>query len=76
MPPIRKPAAAETAAAAVAPPASTNDLRGAVNAYEKALLEEALGQHRFNQRTTASALGLCYDQLRHAMKRHQLAVSN
>jgi psp operon transcriptional activator len=70
------PAATEAAAAAVAPPASTNDLRGAVNAYEKALLEEALAKNRFNQRTTATALGLSYDQLRHAMKRHQLAVSN
>ena len=54
---------------------STSDLRGAVAAYEKALLEDALARHRFNQRTTAAALGLSYDQLRHAMKRHQLAVS-
>jgi psp operon transcriptional activator len=67
---------AEAASAPVAPPTSTNDLRGAVNAYEKALLEDALARHRFNQRTTATALGLSYDQLRHAMKRHQLAVSN
>ena len=51
---------------------ATDDLRGAVNAYEKALLEEALGRHRFNQRATAAALGLSYDQLRHAMKRHKL----
>ena len=69
-------AATEGVAAPMAPPSSTNDLRGAVNAYEKALLEEALAKHRFNQRTTATALGLSYDQLRHAMKRHQLAVSN
>jgi len=59
----------------VAPPPSTDDLRGAVNAYEKALLEDALARNRFNQRSTAAALGLSYDQLRHAMKRHQLAVS-
>ena len=58
-----------------APPATTDDLRGAVNAYEKALLEEALGRHRFNQRATAAALGLSYDQLRHAMKRHKLQDS-
>ena len=62
-------------AAAVSEPASTSDLRGAVNAYEKALLEDALARHRYNQRSTAAALGLSYDQLRHAMKRHQLAVS-
>ena len=53
-------------------PASTDDLRGAVNAYEKALLEEALARNRFNQRATAAALGLSYDQLRHALKRHKL----
>ena len=70
-----QPAAAEPAAAPP-PSASTSDLRGAVNAYEKALLEDALARHRYNQRTTAAALGLSYDQLRHAMKRHQLALSS
>ena len=64
---------AEPSGASAQPlPAATDDLRGAVNAYEKALLEEALGRHRFNQRATAAALGLSYDQLRHAMKRHRL----
>lgn len=62
----------QTAAMPVAP---TDDLRAAVNSYEKALLEEALGRHRFNQRATAAALGLSYDQLRHAMKRHKLQDS-
>ena len=59
-------------AAAIVPPATTGDLRSAVNAYERALLEEALSRNRFNQRATATALGLSYDQLRHAMKRHKL----
>ena len=36
------------------------------------LLEEALSRNRFNQRATAAALGLSYDQLRHALKRHRL----
>ena len=53
-------------------PASTSDLRGAVASYERALLQDALSRHRFNQRATATALGLSYDQLRHALKRHQL----
>ena len=67
------PTPPDSAAPAAQPlPAATDDLRGAVNAYEKALLEEALGRHRFNQRATAAALGLSYDQLRHAMKRHRL----
>ncbi len=54
------------------PPASTNDFRSAVAAYERQLLEEALRRNRFNQRATAAALGLSYDQLRHALKRHKL----
>ncbi len=48
------------------------DLRGAVSAYEKALLEDSLKRCRYNQRATAVALTLTYDQLRHAMKRHGL----
>jgi psp operon transcriptional activator len=53
-----------------APP--TSDFRGAVTAYERQLLEDALRRNRFNQRATAAALGLSYDQLRHALKRHKL----
>jgi psp operon transcriptional activator len=66
------PSEPATVTAAAPPAATTDDLRAAVNAYEKTLLEEALGRHRFNQRATAAALGLSYDQLRHAMKRHRL----
>ncbi|WP_353217146.1 phage shock protein operon transcriptional activator [Sandarakinorhabdus sp.] len=56
------------------PPAPHNvsDLRGAVAAYEKQLLESALDRHRHNQRRAAAALGLSYDQLRHALRRHGL----
>ena len=50
----------------------TSDVRGAVAAFERQLLEEALARNRFNQRATAAALGLSYDQLRHALKRHKL----
>jgi psp operon transcriptional activator len=60
------------ASAAPQPLVSTNDFRGAVSAYERQLLEEALNRNRFNQRATAAALGLSYDQLRHALKRHKL----
>lgn len=48
------------------------DLRAAVDAHEKAILENALARNRYNQRQTAKALGLSYDQLRHAMKKHAL----
>ncbi|MEO6224357.1 MAG: phage shock protein operon transcriptional activator [Sphingomicrobium sp.] len=50
----------------------TGDLRAAVASYERQLLEDGLARNRFNQRATAAALGLSYDQLRHALKRHKL----
>jgi psp operon transcriptional activator len=57
-----------------APPAptTTTDFRAAVSDYERALLQNALAANRFNQRATAAALNLSYDQLRHALKRHKL----
>jgi len=48
------------------------DLRAAVDAHERAIVEHALGRHRWNQRQTAKALGLSYDQLRHCIKKHGL----
>jgi psp operon transcriptional activator len=57
---------------ATAPPLTTDDFKGAVAEYERALLENALKANRFNQRATAAAIGLSYDQLRHALKRHKL----
>ena len=55
---------------------SVEDLRAAVDAHERAILEHALGKHRWNQRQTARALGLTYDQLRHCIKKHGLAESD
>ena len=49
-----------------------DDLRAAVDAHERTIVEHALGKHRWNQRQTAKALGLSYDQLRHAIKKHGL----
>ena len=49
-----------------------DDLRTAVDAHERAIIEHALGKHRWNQRQTAKALGVSYDQLRHAIKKHGL----
>ena len=62
----------EVSAAAAAIELRTEDFRASVDSYERALLEEALGANRFNQRATAAAIGLSYDQLRHALKRHKL----
>ena len=53
-----------------------DDLKAAVDSHEKAILEHALGKHRWNQRQTAKALGLSYDQLRHAIKKHGLTDSD
>jgi psp operon transcriptional activator len=65
-------ASAEPATPAPPHPAQTNDFRAAVSDYERALLQNALAANRFNQRATAAALNLSYDQLRHALKRHKL----
>ena len=53
-------------------PGSCADFRLAVAEYEKAILAAALEKCRWNQRAAASALQLSYDQLRHALKRHDL----
>jgi psp operon transcriptional activator len=49
-----------------------DDFRAACLAHEKCLLEAALTRCRYNQRATAVALKLTYDQLRHALRRHDL----
>jgi psp operon transcriptional activator len=65
----------ETVSDASAPPAArratsdVRDLRAAVSAYERDIIAEALQRCRYNQRAAAKALGLSYDQIRHAMKR-------
>ncbi|HWU93863.1 MAG TPA: phage shock protein operon transcriptional activator [Sphingomicrobium sp.] len=52
--------------------AGVTDFRAAVSDFERSVLQDALSRSRFNQRATATALGLSYDQLRHALKRHKL----
>ena len=52
--------------------ASVADLRVAVANYERDILAAALQKCRHNQRATATALALTYDQLRHALKRHNM----
>jgi psp operon transcriptional activator len=53
-------------------PGSCGDFRLAVAEYEKAILAAALEKCRWNQRAAASVLQLSYDQLRHALKRHEI----
>jgi psp operon transcriptional activator len=67
--------ASEASAPAKASPADfddIDDLRAAVDGHERAIIEHCLGKHRWNQRQTAKALGLSYDQLRHCIKKHGL----
>ena len=52
--------------------ASVADLRVAVAQFERDILAAALAKCRHNQRATATALALTYDQLRHALKRHNM----
>jgi len=71
-------APAQSAAPALPPPsaaydpADCADFRLAIAEYEKAILAAALEKCRWNQRAAAAALSLTYDQLRHAMRRHEL----
>jgi psp operon transcriptional activator len=48
------------------------DFRQAVADFERQLLDDALARHRHNQRATAGALGLTYDQLRNQLRKHGL----
>ena len=76
LPPVgmtAEPAAGESQPSAPAPmPEEVGDFRSAVTAFERRILEDALARNRYNQKATATALGLSYDQLRHALKRHEL----
>ncbi|ATI57201.1 MULTISPECIES: phage shock protein operon transcriptional activator [Sphingomonas] len=56
--------------------AGPSDFKSRVARFERELLARALAEHRFNQRATAEALGLSYDQLRHALRRHDLINAN
>ncbi len=47
-------------------------LKSAVEGHERSILKHMLARHRYNQRQTAKALNLSYDQLRHALKKHDL----
>lgn len=50
----------------------TKGLRDSVDNYEKNLLRASLEQHDFNQRRTAEAVGLSYDQLRGLVRKYKL----
>jgi psp operon transcriptional activator len=78
----QSPAAAELRSEAQTPvavtptPAECTDLRAAVAAYERKLLQQALEGARFKQTDAARQLGLSYDQLRGLLKKHGLTPSS
>jgi len=74
LPALAAPSAAPAPAAALTrfDPGGCADFRLAVAEYEKAILTAALEKCRWNQRAAAAALQLSYDQLRHALRRHEL----
>jgi psp operon transcriptional activator len=80
------PARGEQAPAAAKPPPpddmpvvaceeGPSDFKARVARFERELLARSLAENRFNQRQTAEALGLTYDQLRHALRRHDLIAA-
>ena len=66
------PAAPPVAALPSAAAAEPMDYKARLARFECEMLQTAMAENRFNQRATAEALGLSYDQLRHALKRHGL----
>jgi len=54
-------------------PAEPPDFHSRIRAFELQLLQTALAQHGNNQRRTAAALGLSYDQMRGLVRKHKLA---
>jgi psp operon transcriptional activator len=70
--PVQAPPAAPALRHEPPAPSETSDFRAACAAFERQLLETALERHRYNQRAAAAGLGLSYDQLRHALRRHGL----
>jgi psp operon transcriptional activator len=73
--PAIAPVATAVAPAAQITAPETGDFKTRIARFERELLEKALAENRFNQRSTAEALGLSYDQLRHALKRHGLIAA-
>jgi len=66
-------AAPESSSAPAAPPSGpVSDLRAAVDGYERQILADTMARCRYNQKVAAEALGLSYDQIRHALKKHGL----
>jgi psp operon transcriptional activator len=72
-PALPEPVSAETPHATATETPANIDFNARVAAVEKQLLNKALSEHGYNQRRTAQALGLSYDQLRGLVRKYNLA---
>ena len=74
--PLAGPVATEDAGEKTAAPMESlpvpEHFKAHIRQYESELLKAALERHRYNQRNTASALGLSYDQLRGYLRKYKL----
>ena len=74
--PLARPVATEDAEEKTAAPMGSlpvpEHFKAHIRQYESELLKAALERHRYNQRNTASALGLSYDQLRGYLRKYKL----
>ena len=70
--PVEQDSPGEGSEPVIACETGPSDFKSRVARFERELLARSLADHRFNQRSTAEALGLTYDQLRHALRRHDL----
>lgn len=66
------PVASDNAESAAPLTGPVGDLRAAVDGYERQILSDTMARCRFNQKVAAETLGLSYDQIRHALKKHGL----
>jgi len=70
--PSEHPLATGSGAETAASPAAIENFTRHIEGIEKRLLREALGANNFNQRSTAQALGLTYDQMRGLVRKYKL----
>ena len=70
------PVAPDPTEAGAPPEAETTDFHTQIKQLEVKLLSTALKENGYNQRRTASALGLSYDQMRGLVRKYEIANLN
>ena len=71
--PISVPVTASSDTIEPTTPPPPVDFSKQMDTIEKDLVQRALAEHAYNQRLTASTLGLSYDQLRGLVRKHGLS---